>query len=64
VPPLLVFPIRDGIDGIDGVDGDDVLVIAGDGAVPAGYADRVRDAVARCPKMAPLRPRITWAGER
>jgi ferredoxin len=33
-------------------DGEDVLAIAGDGAVPAELADGVRDAVSRCPKMA------------
>lgn len=32
--------------------GDDVLVIAGDGEVPPELADRVRVAVARCPKAA------------
>ena len=33
-------------------DGEDVLAIANDGEVPAGYADGVREAVTRCPKMA------------
>ena len=33
-------------------DGEDVLAIADNGEVPAEYADGVRDAVARCPKMA------------
>jgi len=33
-------------------DGEDVLGIANDGAVSAEYADGVRDAVTRCPKMA------------
>jgi ferredoxin len=33
-------------------DGEDALAIASDGQVPAEYADGVRDAVSRCPKMA------------
>jgi ferredoxin len=33
-------------------DGEDVLAIANDGEVPAEYADGVREAVTRCPKMA------------
>lgn len=33
-------------------DGEDVLAIAGNGEVPAGLADGVRDAVNSCPKMA------------
>jgi ferredoxin len=33
-------------------DGEDVLAIANAGEVPAEHADGVRDAVARCPKMA------------
>ena len=33
-------------------DGEDVLAIAHDGEVPAEHADGVREAVARCPKMA------------
>jgi ferredoxin len=33
-------------------DGEDVLAIGGDGEVPAEHADGVREAVARCPKMA------------
>ena len=33
-------------------DGEDVLVIADDGEVPPELADGIRDAVARCPKMA------------
>lgn len=33
-------------------EGEDILVIAADGEVPAVYAEGVRDAVTRCPKMA------------
>jgi ferredoxin len=35
-----------------GPDGEDQLTIAADGEVPAELADRVREAVASCPKMA------------
>jgi ferredoxin len=44
VPP--VFSLREDDEG------DDVLVIAGNGEVPPELADRVRTAVARCPKAA------------
>jgi ferredoxin len=33
-------------------DGEDALAIAGGGEVPAQYAEGVREAVSRCPKMA------------
>jgi ferredoxin len=33
-------------------EGEDYLAIAGDGEVPPEFADGVRDAVTRCPKMA------------
>ena len=33
-------------------EGDDVLVIAGDGEVPAEHAGHVREAVRSCPKLA------------
>jgi ferredoxin len=35
-----------------GDDGEDVLAIANEGEVPADLADKVRDAVTRCLKMA------------
>ncbi|HET9081937.1 MAG TPA: ferredoxin [Trebonia sp.] len=41
-----VFSIR------EDEDGEDVLAIAGNGEVPAEFAEDVRDAVTRCPKMA------------
>jgi len=47
---------------VDEVDGEDQMTIAGDGDVPPELADRVREAVRSCPKMAlqleeTLRPR-------
>jgi ferredoxin len=39
---------------VDEVDGEDLMTIAADGDVPPELADRVREAVRSCPKMALL----------
>ena len=39
---------------VDEVDGEDQMTIAADGDVPPSSADRVREAVQSCPKMALL----------